>query len=389
MTAFRKVAQHAFTRLGRPAAGVAIAVLGSGCGTGTAQESAPGGAPPPPVTVAAMEAEDVDVQAEYAGRARGSHEVEVRARVEGILERRLYVEGEMVERGTPLFQIDAEPYEIALMRAEAERANARAELNRAEREWNRISELFEQGTASERERDEALSQFELAQAQLSAAEAAVADAERNLRYTEVDAPLSGATDLESFPEGSLIERGTLLTTITRHDPIHVHFALPEDDALAQRAARRARRETQGDHRFAATLILPDGRDYEEQGTVDFTDSTVDPRTGTVSSRAVFPNPEQAVMPGQFVRLRLVLRELSGVIVVPESSVTQGPDGPQVYRVDEQQVARAAPLELGPVVDHGRVVLDGLDAGDRIVVNGQVAVQDGAPVRVGDAAGGGD
>lgn len=389
MTAFRKAAQHAFTCLGRLAAGVAIAVLGSGCDTGTAQESARGGAPPPPVTVAAMEAEDVDVQAEYAGRARGSHEVEVRARVEGILERRLYVEGETVERGTPLFQIDAEPYEIALMRAEAERANARAELDRAEREWNRISELFEQGTASEREHDQALSQFELAQAQLSVADAVVADAERNLRYTEVEAPLSGTTDLESFPEGSLIERGMLLTTITRHDPIHVRFALPEGDALAQRAARRARREARGDHRFEATLILPEGRDYEEPGTVDFTDSTVDPRTGTVSSRAVFPNAERAVMPGQFVRLRLVLRELSGVIVIPESAVVQGPEGPQVYRVDEQQIARAAPLELGPVVDRGRVVLDGLDAGDRIVVNGQVAVQDGAPVRVREAAGGGD
>lgn len=360
---------------------LAPACMVAGLWLSPAHGQAPDDMPPPPVTVAPVETDTVDVEGVYAGRARGSREVEVRARVEGILEERLYVEGQVVDKGDALFRIDEEPYEIALRQAEAEQANAQAAYNQADREWRRISSLYERDAVSQRERDRALSEFELAEAQLAMARAAVRDAERNLRYTEVAAPLAGTTGLEVLPEGSLIDRGTLLTTLTQHDPIHVRFALPEDDAAVQRAAREARLAAGDEHEYEAELRLPDGSTYAHPGTVDFTDSTIDPRTGSVTARAVFPNEEHRIVPGQFLRVKLVLERFTDTVVVDETVVGEGPEGPQVFVVDEDGMAHARPVALGPVVEGRQVIHSGLEAGERLVVNGHVALQDGMPVDV--------
>ncbi len=343
--------------------------------------------PPPRVTVTTLEAEDVRVRGEYAGRVRGSREVEVRARVEGVLEERLYTEGQLVEEGDPLFRIDPEPYEIAVRGAEAERADAAANLAQAEREWERISGLYQRDAVSRRERDQAETNRQLAEARLAMTEAALADARRNLRYTEVVALVSGATDLESLPEGSLIERGTLLTTVTRHDPAHVRFALPENDAAIQRVARRAMGRGQDEvEAYTAQVVLPEGELYEHDGEVDFTASTINPRTGTVSARAIFDNPEGDLVPGQFVRVRMVLQELEDIFLIDQRAVGEGRDGPQVFVVDDEDVAHARTVRLGPVVDGRQVVREGLDEGDRLVVNGQAALRDGASVEITEADG---
>ncbi|MGM0569807.1 efflux RND transporter periplasmic adaptor subunit [Marinobacter sp.] len=349
----------------------------------SSSQGGPGGEQPPPeVRIETAEPTRVEVKEEYAGRARGAREVEVRARTQGILEERLYDEGELVREGDALFRIDRAPAEAAVQGAEARLQVARAELSQAQREWSRISSLYDRGAISERERDSARSALELARANQAVAEAGLAQAQLDLDYTEVTAPVSGATSLEDLPEGSLIQQGTLLTTIVQHNPIHVRFALPENDATIQRRAREAMAASgDEDSTLSAVLITVDGEAYEHEGTVDFTASTLDPRTGTVMARAVFPNEDYHIVPGQFVRVRIQLQTLEDVFTVPESAVGQGPEGARVFVVgDDNQVANRY-ITLGPVVDGRQVITDGLQSGDRVVISGMVALRDGVEVEV--------
>jgi len=367
-------------RAGLLVAGLSSLFMLSACSNDDAAGQQGGGMPPAAVVVERAVAEDVSVRQDYAGRARGAREVEVRARIQGILEERLYEEGQMVQEGEPLFRIDRKPAEAALQRAQAQRQVAEADLRQAEREWNRISSLFQRNAVSERDRDAAQSALELAQANLAVANAGVAQAELDLGYTSVTAPVSGVTSLEDFPEGSLISSGTLLTTIVQLDPIHVRFALPENDANIRRAAREGMRGA-GDQEVAARLILADGQEYELDGQIDFTASTLDPRTGTVSARAVFGNPENVIVPGQFVRVRVELQSFEDAIAIPERAVTQGPNGPVVYVVDDDSTAKARRVELGPVSSGRQIILSGLEEGDRYIVSGLVNLRDGATVNV--------
>lgn len=331
----------------------------------------------PAVTVERVEAvERLEVPSRYAGRTRGVRTVEVRARVDGILLERTYAEGALVEEGDALFVIDPEPYEIALRRARATRQDAQANLAQAQRDWRRAQELHEGGTISGRERDDARSTLELAEARLENAEAEVADARRNLRYTGVTAPVAGVTGLETVSVGNLLSRGDLLTTVTQVDPIHVRFPLPEADARRLRDLAR----DEGASQRPARLLREDG-EYAEEGYVNFTDAVVDARTGTVTARAVFPNPDAEVAPGEFVRVQLVLHELEQAFLVPELAIRESRDGPAVFVIDEDGVAENRVVEPGPRIGNRRAVLSGLEDGDRIVVNGQVAVRDGERVRV--------
>lgn len=364
-------------------AGLSTLLMLTGCSgqDGEGQQAGAGGMPPAAVVVQQATLADVTVRQDYAGRARGAREVEVRARISGILEQRLYEEGQMVREGDALFRIDRKPAAAALQRARAQRQVAEADVQQAEREWKRISSLFERNAVSERERDSAQSALELARANLAVANAGVAQAELDLGYTDVTAPISGVTSLEDFPEGSLIDTGTLLTTIVQLDPVHVRFALPENDANIRRAAREGMVRADQEQNVSARLVLADGSEYDLDGRIDFTASTLDPRTGTVSARAVFPNPEQVIVPGQFVRVRVELQSFDDVITVPERAVTQGQNGPVVYVVDDDSKARVREVELGPVSDGRQILLSGLDAGDRYIVSGLVNLRDGAAVNV--------
>lgn len=355
------------------------AVMLAGCGSDDSDadpRQGPGGGPPPaPVTYVVVQSEAVQIDADYTGRLHGSREAEVRARVGGILEARLYEEGEAVEKDAALFRLDEAPFRIAVRRAEAELANARAAVNQAEREWRRVRGLFEQGAVSERERDRAESEHELAESRATLAEAGVAQAQLDLGYTTVRAPIAGVTGLESVTEGNLLAAGDLLTTITQLDPIQVRFALPSSDA----SARRALVQNGGGGLLEARLESADGRLYEEVGKVDFTAGTVDARTGNVMVRAVFPNPEHRLSPGAMVRVRLAVEQLEGVHLVDAQAVSQGAAGPIVYVIDDENLARARPVRLGPIVAGRQVVIEGLEDGDRVIVNGQVALREGAPV----------
>lgn len=361
-----------------------LVVVTAGCSNENEPEGeSQGGSKPTVVKVEKAEARDVSVQQDYAGRARGAREVEVRARIQGILEERLYQEGQMVSEGDSLFRIDRKPSEAALQGARAQRQVAEADLNQAEREWKRISSLYERNAVSERDRDSARSALELAQANMAVAQAGVTEADLNLGYTDVRAPVDGVTSLEDLPEGSLINQGTLLTTIVQQDPVHVRFALPENDAEIQRTARDAMTDAASAEDVDATLIMANGEKYGRTGKVDFTASTLDSRTGTVSARAVFPNPDNRIIPGQFVRVRVQLQNLENVVTVPEKAVAEGAEGPQVFVIDDDSKARARSVRLGPVVDGQQVILEGLKADETFVTTGLADLRDGAEVSTGD------
>ncbi|ADH85333.1 efflux RND transporter periplasmic adaptor subunit [Desulfurivibrio alkaliphilus] len=337
--------------------------------------------PPPPVTLQSVSPQQVTLEGEYPARVHGSRRVEVRARVGGILEQRLYREGAMVAKDDPLFHLDREPYEIAWQQAKAELSNAEANLAQAEREWRRADTLWQKQAISERERDQALTNQELARARLALAQAVLADAARNLRYTKVTAPIAGITELEAFAEGSLLEPGTLLTTITSLDPVHIRFALPEDDAAALQAGQRQQRQPADSPGTspAITLLLPDGSSYQYSGQLDFTAGTIDPGTGTVTARAVFANPDRQLVPGRFVRIRLTLEVLEEVFLIPADAITRGRNGSLVYVVGDDKTARAREVETGPLIGAKQVILSGLNEGDQLVVNGLAVLRDGMPV----------
>ncbi len=369
-------------RGGLPVALLLALALGlAGCRAESQESSAAQKQPPPPrVTVTAMAPETVTLERTYAARTQGAREVEVRARVQGILEQRGYQEGTVVSKGTKLFTIDPEPFRIQVDRAEAELERAKASLRQAQREWQRISRLYDSDAVSERQRDDARSTLELARADVALAEADVRDARLDLDYTSVEAPIGGVTSLEVLSEGSLVEPRTLLTTITQLDPIHVRFSIPEEDALAQRQRVAATGAAEKPARLTATLRLPGGERYPREGVVDFTESAIDPSTGTMRARAVFPNPHGRLLPGQFVRVSLNGLTREGAIVVPEKAVAQGPDGAVVYTVADDDTAKAVPVTLGESVDGGVVVRSGLSGGDRVVVGGIASVRPGQPVR---------
>lgn len=335
----------------------------------------------PPVTVIEAAKTSADIFQEYPARIHGSRQVQVRAMVQGILKKKLYREGQVVSQDTVLFLIDPEPYEIALRRNRAEAADASANHDSALRERERYARLHAQKAVSTQELDRAETQYEMARARLERAEAAVDDAQRNLRYTEVRAPVGGVTDMESVSEGNLIEWGRLLTTITQIDPVHVMFSFPERDAMTQRAAMS---RDPGEHRHREVqLVLADGTTFSSGGGIDFTASTIDPRTGSVNARAVFPNPGGMLVPGQFVRVRVLLDRLQDVVLVPEKALSQGQEGPRLFIVDDENMAKERTVRIGPAFDGLQTILSGIHEGERVVVEGHVALRNNMKVSIGE------
>lgn len=337
--------------------------------------------PAPVVTVQEVAFGSADMIQEYPGRVRGAREVEVRARISGVILERTYEEGAQVEENDVLFRLDPIPMRIQLDQAEAALQNVRAELRQAERDWERAKQLFERGALSASERDRAQSQVEFGRAGIAQAEARVSEAKVNLSYTEVRAPMGGSTSLEVLPEGSLVEPGSLLTKLIKQDPVHVAFALPERDAAIQRTARSNDDSVSG----KVSILLPDGSQYPLTGQVDFTSSSIDNATGTISLRAVFDNPDGQLIPGQFVRIRMVLRRFENVLMVPTQAIGADAGGPTVYVVNGESQAELRHVEPGVAIGNLQIINSGLEDGDRVVVNGQVGLQPNMPVRIAEPA----
>lgn len=364
----------------------ACALAATGCGDKKAEAQAPAagkgpggpggpaaGGPPPamPVTVVEATPRKVPVTIEAVGQTEGSREVEVRARVTGVLQQQLFREGEVVKANAPLYRIDPAPFEIALEQARAALAQETANLEQARREAARTGPLAEQRAISQKEADDARSAVARIEASRLAAQARVREAELNLSYTRVNAPIAGLAGRTERSIGSLVNPTTdsLLVRLAVTDPIWVRFSFSEPEWQRMRAAG-------GEP--AVTLILPDGRAYPVEGRLNFTGTSVDARTGAVQLRASFANPERALLPGQFVRARVKVGEQDG-FVVPQAAVMNNDQGRFVWVVSPQGAAAPRPVKAGAWSGSGWTIQEGLAPGDRVIVDNLMKLRPGAPV----------
>ena len=349
--------------------------------------------PPAEVAVVTLTRSAVPVTFEYPGQALGSKEVEVRARVTGILEQRLFHEGARVRAGQPLFHLDARPFQAQAAAAEAELLRAQAQRAQAERELARLKPLAEKRAVGQKEADDAQSNVDFANAALKAAEAKLAEARLNLGYTDVVAPIGGVTGRAVKSEGSLVNAAgdSLLTTILQVDPIWIQFSVPDNERLRQaRAVAEGRLALPRDQAFDVTLRLADGSTPSRRGRINFADTRVNTATGSYEMRAEFANADLALAPGQFVRVILAGASRRDAVTVPQRAVMDGPQGKFVYVVgkdkDGRDIAAPKPVTLGDWAVAGTanlwIVESGLEPGDRVIVDGTARIfMPGAPVRV--------
>lgn len=365
----------------RASLAVVLAAALSACNQGASQ--VPPQTPPPEVSAVTVQPRDIPITLQYVGRTEGVREVEVRPRVGGILLAWNYREGGTVQAGQSLFSIDPVPYQTAVAKAEADLASAKARHVQSLRDIERIKPLVEQGMISRKAYDDAVSAEEVAAAQMKSAEAALTEARLNLGYTRVEAPITGVTSRALKSEGSLVEaQNTLLMTISQIDPVRVIFSMSEGERLRfNEEAAAGRLRLPRDNRFTVTLELPDGSRSERPGVVDFSDIRVDAATGTSEFRAVMPNPDQRIRPGQFVRVTLQGAQYSSALAVPQRAVLEGPQGKMVMTVDDKGIAQPRPVQVGQWAGEDWVITSGLNPGDRVILDGVMKIRPGAPVTV--------
>jgi membrane fusion protein, multidrug efflux system len=348
----------------------------AGCGEGkTAVNSANGHVPE--VEVVDVHLQNLSWDQTYPGRVEGIRRAEVRPRVGGIIVKRSYVEGSVVTEGTELFKIDPVPYELAVDRAQADYDHAIALEKQAGRDLARINKLFETASVSEKQHDDAISTYDLAKASTLGAKAALRQAQVNLGYTSVTAPVSGVTGMEEFTEGSLVSSADKLTVVTQLDPIYVQFSLPEGDPAYQQLFANGSRHKEGS--TAMTLFTRNGSAYSRSGQVNFSETGLDPQTGSVRMRVEFQNPEGVLLPGQFARLAFKDLKLQPCAVIPEAAVLMTQMAAIVYVVDEKSQVAARPVILGPVLKEGQLVTAGLKDGDRVIFTSLIRLRPGMPV----------
>jgi membrane fusion protein (multidrug efflux system) len=357
---------------------ILLAVLVAACSPGGAQDGGKkADAAPQAVAVSTIEAtpRPVPVSFEAVGRTEGSRDVQVRARVAGIIERQLYGEGDAVKAGAPLFRIERAPYEIELAQARAALAEVVARRELAQQETERLKTLADRRAISQKEADQAASSARQSAAAVQMAEARLRQAELNLSYTTVNAPIGGITGRALQSVGTLVQPGNdsaLLTTITRGDPIWVRFALSEAEYTRLRAA-----DAKG---IEVKIDLADGKEYPSKGKLNFSGSTVDGATGTVQMRAELPNPRHVLLPGQYVRVRVVAGTQQAILV-PQTAVLQNETGRFVWVAGGDGKAVPRSIRAGQWLGEDWVVLEGLKAGESVIVDNLARLRPGTPVQV--------
>lgn len=347
---------------------------------GCQKAEGPSGAPPGsmPVSVVSVQPTQVPISAEAVAQTEGASEVEVRPRVGGIVLKKQFHEGETVKLGQTLFLIDPAPFHIALAQANAQLAEQKARVEQTQRETVRLQSLLSTQSVSQREYDNMVSDLAVAKAGLLQYEAAVKAAELNLSYTTVKSPANGVAGRFVLSEGALVNANTsLLTTIVQVSPIWVRFSLSESELaplggyISEKSIKDIR------------LVLPNGQEYASRGQLNFAASVIDPALGTQQLRAEFENKDHQLLPGQFVRARVVTGQRDGVFLVPQTAVLTGEQGKFVFVVDRspegKTIAAARPVEVGTWLGSQWVVLNGLKAGEQVIVDNLIKLRPGAEV----------
>ncbi|WP_049017838.1 efflux RND transporter periplasmic adaptor subunit [Burkholderia multivorans] len=338
----------------------------SGCHDG--QGGAPS-APLPEVGVATVVPRTVRIADEFNGRVEAVDAVELRPRVSGYLQRIRYKEGDLVAQGAVLFEIDPRPYRIALDRAIAQQQRARAAEHLARVQLQRVQTLIDAHATSQEELDNARAAAEQARADLQAADAAVADAKLNLGFTEVRAPIAGRVGRALATAGNLARADdTLLTTVVSQDPVYVYFDCDEQSYLRYNAQRAdpAHRAIGAD---PVRVGLANETGFPHAGTVDFLDNRLDPQTGTIRARVRLPNADHTFTPGLYARVQLVSGRERSAVLVDDKAVLTDQDRKYVYVIGPGDKALRRDVTIGRDLDGQRIVEKGLNAGDRVVVDG--------------------
>ena len=365
---------------------VATAWLVAACQPGT---PAPGaaGAPkalaPAEVGVVVAAPRAVGLTAELPGRLEASRVAQVRARVAGLLQRRTFREGSDVKAGQPLFQIDSAPYRASVDSAQALLARARANLTQAGAQAERYKPLLEANAISQQDYLNAVAAHQQAQADVAAATAALTTAQINLAYASVAAPISGRIGRSLVTEGALVGQGeaTQLAVVQQIDPMYVNFTQSTTEVLRLRKALDSGKlaRTAGAAAAAVRVVLEDGSEYPRMGRLLFSDLTVDPSSGQITLRAELPNPDGLLLPGMYVRVRIEQGQASQAIVLPQQAVQRTPMGDSVMVVGADGQAASRPVKIGTAQGGAWVVLEGLAAGEQVMVDGFQKLRGGAPV----------
>lgn len=350
-----------------------VAIALQGCGK--KENAAPAAPPAMPVSYVSVEPTDVPMSVEAVAQTEGAKQVEVRPRVGGIILKKMFEEGESVKAGQVMFIIDPVPFQIALTQAKAEAAGQGARITQTSRESNRLKDLLATQSVSQREYDNATSDVSISQAAMQQSQAAIKEAELNLSYTQVTAPVSGIAGRFEFSEGALVAANTsLLTTIVQLSPIWARFSLSTTELASLGGHVDANSVSD------VTLVLANGKEYPRKGKLNFTANQIDPTLGTQELRATFDNQDKSLLPGQFVRARVTTGTRDGVFLVPQTAVLTGELGKFVYVINAKNEATPAPIVVGEWLGSDWIVLEGLKANDKVIVDNLIKLRPGAAVQ---------
>jgi membrane fusion protein (multidrug efflux system) len=353
------------------------------------KEQGPPQMPPPTVGVISAQPRNVPLTKDLVGRLSAFRSADVRARVSGVLLKRVYTEGTDVKQGQLLFQIDPVPYKAALANAEAALASAQASYTNAHVIANRDRQLVPQGYIARQQLDTDEANERSAQAAVKQAQANVETARINLGYTNVTSPIDGRAGEQQVTEGAIVGNGTtdaganatLLTTVDQLDPLYVNFTMSASDLEALRHAQsKGNVQLAEQNKTTVQINLPSGAKYEHAGTLDFSDTSVNPTTGAINLRAVVPNPERRLLPGMYVDLTANMGELNKVFLIPQAAIQRDPTGAYALVVGGDGKVAQKRVTSDSMLGHDWVVTSGLATGDQVIVSGIQAVKPGAPAK---------